>query len=398
MVRIGSASSALSSLSAPSPPVRGSLRDPGTTSPQSGEGATRLSDIRAWMARQDVDAAYLTRPVSVAYLTGFRSEPHERLMALAVRPDGATLIVPALEHENAVRQSAQVEVVSWRDGEDPYTLVPEALANPRRGRLGVEKDHLSVQAAEALGARAGARGLVDVAPEVRRLRRTKSAAEVENLARAAAITDEVTAEVMGRLASSASELEVAMWLSAAITARGATLSFESSVQSGANSAVPHHRPSARKPVAGDLILLDFGAAFEGYNADITRMAVVGAPNPRQLEIHALVLRAHDAAIAAVRAGTTAGAVDGAAREVIVAAGLGDRFFPRGGHGRGVQVHEDPSLDPGSTMVLEPGMVMTIEPGIYIPGWGGVRIEDDVVVVSKGCRVLTTADRALVMVH
>ena len=350
------------------------------------------------MARQDLDAAYLTRPVSVAYLTGFGSEPHERLMALAVRPDRATLIVPALEHENAVRQSAQVEVVSWRDGEDPYNFVCEALANPRPGRLGVEKDHLSVQAAEALGVRAGANELVDVAPEVRRLRRTKSPTEVERLAQAAAITDAVMAEVMGRLASGVSELEVAMWLSAAITTRGATLSFESSVQSGANSAVPHHRPSARKPAAGDLILLDFGAAFVGYNADITRMAVVGAPSPRQLEIHALVLRAHDAAIAAVRAGKTAGAVDAAAREVIVAAGFGDRFFHRVGHGLGLEVHEDPSLDPNSTMLLEPGMVMTIEPGVYIPGWGGVRIEDDVVVESDSCRLLTAADRALLVVH
>jgi Xaa-Pro dipeptidase len=350
------------------------------------------------MAGQELDAAYLTRPVSVAYLTGFRSEPHERLMALAVRPDIATLIVPALEHENAVRQSAQVEVVSWRDGEDPYDVVREALANLRRGRLGVEKDHLTVQAAEALGVRAGAGELVDVAPEVRRLRRTKSVAEVEKLERAAVITDEVTAEVMGRLASGESEMEVALWLNAAITARGATLSFESSVQSGANSAVPHHRPSARKPAAGDLILLDFGAAFDGYHADITRMAVVGAPSPRQMEIHALVLRAHDAAIAAVRAGTTAGAVDAAARQVIAAAGLGDRFFHRVGHGLGLEVHEDPSLDPGSTMVLEPGMVMTIEPGVYIPGWGGVRIEDDVVVEANGCRVLTTADRALTEVR
>jgi Xaa-Pro dipeptidase len=350
------------------------------------------------MTRQDLDAVYLTRPVSVAYLTGFRSEPHERLMALAVRPESATLIVPALEHENAVRQSAQVDVVSWRDGEDPYDLVRDALANPRRDTVGVEKDHLSVQAAETLGIRTGASELVDAAPEVRRLRRTKSPTEVERLAQAAAITDEVTAEVMGRLGSGASELEVAMWLSAAITARGATLSFESSVQSGANSAVPHHRPSARKPVAGDLILLDFGAAFEGYNADITRMAVVGPPSPRQLQIHALVLRAHDAAVAAVRAGATAGAIDAAAREVIVAAGLGDRFFHRVGHGLGLEVHEDPSLDPGSTMVLEPGMVMTIEPGIYIPGWGGVRIEDDVVVESDGCRVLTAADRALLVVR
>jgi Xaa-Pro aminopeptidase len=144
-------------------------------------------------------------------------------------------------------------------------------------------------------------------------------------------------------------------------------------------------------------LLDFGAAFEGYRADTTRMAVVGEATARQLEIHRLVLQAHDAAINAVRAGVTTGEVDAAARGVIAAAGLGDRFFHRVGHGLGLEAHEDPSLDPGSNTVLEPGMVFTIEPGIYIPLWGGVRIEDDVVVEADGCRVLTTADRNLRMV-
>ena len=344
------------------------------------------------MTSHDLKAAYVSRPVSIAYLTGFSADPHERLMALAVRPDGATLIVPALEHENATRQAAQVEVVSWRDGEDPYALVRDALDASQR--LGVEKEHLTVQAAEALDAMAGARELVDVAPEVRRLRRTKSPAEVEKLARAAAITDAVTGEVMGRLTAGLSELEVAIRLGAAISAHGATLAFDTLVQSGPNTAVPHHHPSGRNLAAGDLVLLDFGAAWEGYRADTTRMAVVGAPTARQLEIHRLVLDAHDAAVGAVHAGTTAGAVDSAAREVITAVGLGDRFFHRVGHGLGLEAHEDPSLDPGSTTVLEAGMVMTIEPGVYVPGWGGVRIEDDVVVEAKGCRVLTTADRGL----
>jgi Xaa-Pro dipeptidase len=368
MVRIASASSAL-----PSP---------------SALAATELSSVRAWMARHNLKAAYITRPVSVAYLTGFSSEPHERLMALVVRPDKSSLIVPALEHENASGHSTGVEVVSWRDGEDPYRLVKNALQDT--GPIGVEKDHLTVSAGEALGVRE----MVDVGPEIRRLRRTKSGGEVEKLVRAAAITDDVTGEVMGGLASGLSELEVAMRLAASITARGANLAFDISVQSGPNSAVPHHHPSGRKLVAGDLVLLDFGAAFEGYHADITRMAVVGEPSDRQREIHALVLRAHDAAIAAVRAGTTAGAVDAAARDVIAAAGMGERFFHRVGHGLGLEIHEDPSLDPGSETVLETGMVMTIEPGVYISGWGGVRIEDDLVVEADGCRVLTGADRAL----
>jgi Xaa-Pro dipeptidase len=372
MVHTASASSALSSA--------------GTAS------ATRLSDLRGWMARSGLEAAYITRPVSIAYLTGFQANPHERLMALAVRADRATLIVPALERENAAANSDQAAVVAWRDGEDPYELVREALEKCER--LGVEKEHLTVQAAEALDASVAARELVDVAPEIRRLRRTKSAAELEKLARACAITDAVTEEVMRDLRSGQSELEVALSIGAAIGAQGAGLSFETLAQSGPNSAVPHHNPSGRRLGEGDFVLLDFGAAFEGYRADTTRMAVVGGPSARQLEIHSLVLEAHDAAIAEVRAGVTTGDVDAAARKVIGAAGLGDRFFHRVGHGLGLEAHEDPSLDPGSDTVLEPGMVFTIEPGVYIPGWGGVRIEDDVVVEAVGCRVLTKADRNL----
>jgi Xaa-Pro dipeptidase len=357
--------------------------------------ATRLDDLRAWMARQNLDAAYITRPVSIAYLTGVRAEPFERLMALAVKGDHATLILPAIERENAERAMSDADIISWRDGEDPYRLVHEAL----RGsiRLGVEKEHLTLAAAEALRELVGPQEMLDAGPELKRLRRTKSPVELEKLAHAAAITDAATMEILGRLRGGQSELEVAVALGAAIGSAGGTLAFETIVLSGPNSALPHGHPSGGKLEAGDIVLLDFGAAYEGYRADTTRVAVVGEPDERQREIHRTVLAAHDAAIAAVKAGTTTGAVDAAARKVIEAAGLGDRFFHRTGHGLGLETHEDPSLDPGSKMVLEVGMVFTIEPGVYIPGWGGVRIEDDVVVEAGGCRLLTEADRSLLSV-
>ena len=351
-----------------------------------------MEDVRAWLARNNLDAIYVTKPVSIAYLTGFQAEPFERLMALAVRPDGATLIVPALEHEKAVRHADHATIVSWRDGEDAYALVRAALEGCVE--VGVEKEHLSLQAAELLIARTAAREMVDVSPEIRRLRRIKNQAEVDKFARAASITDAVTDEVIGRLRAGQTELEVAVMIGSAIGEHGGTLSFESLVQSGPNSALPHMRPTSRKLTAGDLVLLDFGAAYDGYRADTTRMAVVGEPTARHKEIHNLVLEAHDAAIAAVRAGTTTGAVDAAARQVIDAAGMGDRFFHRVGHGLGLEAHEDPSLDPGTATLLEAGMVFTIEPGVYIPGWGGVRIEDDLVVERSGCKVLTKADLSL----
>ena len=190
------------------------------------------------------------------------------------------------------------------------------------------------------------------------------------------------------------EPDVAFVIGSVIGELGGTLAFPSLVQSGPNSALPHLEPSNRKLDGGDLVLLDFGAAFAGYKADTTRIAVVGEPSAKQREIHRIVLEAHDAAIAAVRPGVTTGDVDAAARRVIEAAGYGENFFHRVGHGIGLEGHEDPSLDPGSRTVLQPGMVFTIEPGVYLPGFGGVRIEDDVVVIDGGCRVLTKADRTL----
>jgi Xaa-Pro dipeptidase len=356
------------------------------------DALNRLDEVRAWMAKQDLDAAYITRPVSIAYLTGVRAEPYERLMGLAVRPDRASLILPAIERENAERAKTDAGIVSWRDGEDAYSLVNDALEGAVR--LGVEKEHMTLAVAEALRERLHPREMLDMAPEIRRLRRTKSPVELEKLAHAAAITDAATDKMLGLLRGGQTELEVAVALGGLISAAGGSLAFETLVLSGPNSALPHGRPSGRRLGQGDLLLLDFGAAHQGYCADTTRVAVVGAPTARQREIHGLVLAAHDAAIDAVRAGTTTGEVDSAARKVIEAAGLGDRFFHRTGHGLGLEAHEDPSLDPGSKTVLEVGMVFTVEPGIYIPGWGGVRIEDDVVVEADGCRLLTKADRSL----
>jgi Xaa-Pro aminopeptidase len=343
------------------------------------------------MATQRVEAAYITRPVSIAYLTGFHSEPRERLMALAVRPEGATLIVPALEKDHAANTAADVGVVSWSDGEDPYVLVSEALRGIER--IGVEKDHLTLRSAEILQLQ----DMVDISGELRRMRSVKTAGELEKLRHAAEITDRAYEEVVRDIRTGQSELEVAQAIAAAISRSGGTPAFESLVQFGANSAVPHHLPTDRRLARGDLVLLDFGAAFRGYAADTTRMAVAGQPSRDQSEIHRAVLEAHDRAIEAVRAGATAGDVDAAARRVIEQAGHGDDFIHRTGHGLGLETHEDPSLDHGSPQRLEAEMVCTIEPGVYIPGWGGVRIEDDVVVEAGGARMLTKSDRSLFVI-
>jgi len=348
--------------------------------------------LRPWLAAQRVDAAFLTDPVSIAYLTGFAGNPHERLLALVVGDGEPVLVVPGLDAVTASATARGVRVVPWRDGEDPWAVVAGVLGRARR--LAVEKGHLTLGAWERLRALAGEPEPVDAGTELRRLRVRKTPAEIERLERAARLTDEVTERILAELAAGRTELEVAAAIDLHVATTGGRLSFDTAVQSGPNSAEPHLRPGARRLAAGDLVLMDFGVACEGYRADTTRTVVVGRPDARQAEVHRLVLAAHDAAVAAVRPGATAGEVDEAARAVLRDAGLGDRFIHRVGHGLGLEVHEDPSLDPGGDRALEAGMVVTIEPGVYVPGWGGVRIEDDVVVEPAGGRMLTTADRSL----
>ena len=355
-----------------------------------------LAALRDWMAAERIDATYLTDPVSIAYLTGFRTHPMERLMALTLRPDRAELVVPGIEVESAEAVAEGVRVRGWKDGEDPYRLVTDGLGSTIT-RLAVEKDHLSLAAFERLGGRVTAETVVDAGGTIGKLRLRKTPRELELLAEAARITDLVTDQVIGELEVGQSELEVSTLLAQGIARAGAQQSFDSIVQFGPNSAQPHLRPTDRRLGRGDLVLLDFGAAWRGYCADTTRMAVAGPPDPRQQEVHRVVLEAHDRAVAAVRAGVTAADVDEAARAVIREAGYGNAFIHRVGHGVGLDPHEAPSLDPGSPLVLEPGMVVTIEPGVYLPGWGGVRVEDDVVVEQSGGRSLTGARRDLVVV-
>jgi Xaa-Pro dipeptidase len=351
-----------------------------------------IDRLRAWLEHGGAGAAWVSDPVSIAYLTGFHAEPHERLMGLAVGPGGLVLVVPGLEQESAERQTHGIEVVGWRDGSDPYLAARGALGSVRR--LAVEKHHLTLAVAERLQGAAGAADLVDIGAIIRELRRRKSADELGLLLRAAEVTDRVSGAILDSVRAGQSELEVATRINGLIGSEGATLSFETIVQSGPNSAEPHARPTARKLAPGDFVLLDFGAAWRGYKADITRTVVVGEPDDRQRAVYRAVLDGHDAALERVRAGATAGDVDAAAREVITAAGFGEQFIHRVGHGLGLEAHEDPSLDPGSSTELEEGMVITIEPGVYLPGWGGVRIEDDVVVERDGGRLLTASERAL----
>ncbi len=237
----------------------------------------------------------------------------------------------------------------------------------------------------------GGFALVDSADPANDLRAVKSAEEVDALRRAAAIADRAFEKLLPELRAGMDEAAVALRLDDLMREAGSDgVAFETNVSCAENTALNHYNPAmGRRPLRrGDLVLFDFGACVDGYRSDITRTVCVGKAPARALEIYDIVLRANQAAIAAVAAGKTGVEVDAVARTLIADAGYGDRFGHGLGHGVGLEVHERPSLSPQSKDTLGVGMVATIEPGIYIPGFGGVRIEDDVVVTATGCDVLT----------
>ena len=353
-----------------------------------------LIRLRAWMKSAGAGAAFITDPVSIGYLTGFLAEPHERLLALVVTEAGAALIVPGLEEETASRTAQDVELRIWLDGTDPWREVSAALQGAGGG-LAVEKNHLTLQSWERLQALASPEAApLDAGSVIRAMRALKDPIELARLERAAQISDQVTMRALASVEPGRSELEIANEVEMLIASAGAQLSFETIVGTGTNTALPHLRPGPHRIREGDLFLIDCGAAWEGYRGDISRTIVVGESDRRQRDVFSVVLEAHDAALAEVRAGVSAGQVDAAARAVIRGAALGDFFIHRTGHGLGLEAHEHPSLDPGSDTVLETGMVITIEPGVYLPGWGGVRLEDDVVVELRRGRPLTQAELSL----
>lgn len=264
------------------------------------------------------------------------------------------------------------------------------------GVLAIEADHLSVSDLRVL------EEILAEAPrettgviETRRMH--KDPHEIALIARACEVSDSALQSVLPRIRPGVTEREIARWLETEMFGHGADeLSFDTIVAGGPHSAKPHHEPTSRPLEEGDLLLIDFGAAVEGYHADETRTFVVGTPADWQREIHDVVAQAQEAGRRAARAGAALVDVDSAARSVVADAGYGDYFDHGLGHGVGLQIHEAPFFSPRSTGMLPAGSPVTIEPGIYLPGRGGVRIEDTILVGEGPSRSLTTSPRDLVV--
>ena len=358
----------------------------------------RLTLAQKAIAEAGLDALLLTPGSDLRYLTGYNAHALERLTCLVLPAEGeATLIVPRLERSAAEASPAPgtgVRIVDHQDGEDAYPLVKLALDGPAAA-VGLADRMWAAQVLALRDVLPGARQRL--ASEVLApLRMRKTPAEVAALREAGAAIDAVHARMGEWLRAGRTEAEVGADIARAIRDAGhETVDFVI-VASGPNGASPHHATADRVIAHGDPVVVDIGGTMpSGYCSDSTRTYVAGAPPPEFAAYYEVLHAAQRAAVAEVRPGVTASAVDAAARSMITDAGYGAAFLHRTGHGIGLDGHEEPYIVAGNTLPLEPGMAFSVEPGIYLAGRHGARIEDIVVCAPAGVERLNTLSTALV---
>jgi Xaa-Pro aminopeptidase len=343
-----------------------------------------------------VDALLVTTPANIRWLSGFTGSAGQLLVTRerAVLTTDGRYRTQSLEQVSAAGVAAEVEVCIGGVQVQREALV---TAGADAGRLGLEADQVTWSTQRSWVERFDGPEVVPTRGVVERLRLVKDAGEVLRMERAAAIADDALASVLPLLSAASSgaggdlsEAAFAAALDYAMRQRGAEESaFETIVASGENSAKPHARPGGRRLQAGDPVVVDFGAVFDGYRSDMTRTFCIGGePTGELATVFEVVAESQRVGVDTVRPGAVAGDVDTACRQVIAASGWAERFEHGTGHGVGLDIHEGPSVGPGSAAILETGTVVTVEPGVYLPGTGGVRIEDTLVVTERGSRPLT----------
>jgi len=345
----------------------------------------RLRQVRDRLHESRLEALLVSHLPNIRWLTGFTGSS----AFLLVEPGSATLMTDFRYKAQAFEEVGDGVSVRITDS-DLFAEVARCLEEGASGpRVGFEEQSLTVRDRRALGESSGAVMWEPAGPMVGELRSTKDSLEIDAISRAVRVAESALEDLLGSVREGVSERDLAAELVYRLRLAGSeSMPFEPIVASGPRSALPHAQPGERPLREGDLLLVDFGARIEGYCSDMTRTFVLGAATTWQVEIHGIVSRAVENAIAATEAGVMAKDVDRAARGVIVEAGFGDRFGHGTGHGIGLEVHERPSVNERSRDTLESGNVVTIEPAVYLPGRGGVRLEEVVVATEGGRSVLT----------
>lgn len=352
-------------------------------------GEARRERLVQKLADEGIDALLSTHLPNVRYLSGFSGSNGQ----VVVAGSGGRFFTDGRYTEQSSREVPDMERVTY--GRDWIQRLGEACTDLGVKRLGFESEYVVYKEFERLG-----EVEVELVPTkdlVGGLRWIKDDEELGMIQKAQDLTDEGFAHIIEGLREGMTERDLALELDWAMLRAGADgVAFETIAAFGENAAEPHHSPVDRKLRRGDMVKLDFGALYAGYHADMTRTVAFGDPGEEMTKVYEIVREAQQVGIDAVREGITGGAADRASRAVIDAAGYGERFSHSLGHGVGLEIHEGPTLTESSEEILPVNTVVTVEPGIYLPGIGGVRIEDMVVVGSDGCRSMASSGKELMI--
>jgi len=346
----------------------------------------RIRRMRRAIDREKVDALLVADLTNIAYLAGFNGS----FALLLVTLKETVFFTDSRYIETAQKEVAADEVilVSHEHFED----VRRETKKRKIRRLGFESRALPHADYLGLAEKIGEKSLVPLKDSVKKLRMIKEEQEVARIRKAVKLTEKALRQIRAFLEPGVREKDVAAELEVFFKRNGGEAGFRPIVAFGERSSMPHYASSNRKLKASDMVLIDWGASLKGYHADLTRTWLSRSMKPREKEIYDIVLDAQRAAIERIKPGVNLASIDAAARQVISSKGYGKNFGHGLGHGIGLNVHELPRISSRSEGKCRKGMVFTVEPGVYIPGWGGVRIEDDVLVTEEGCEVLSTSPK------
>ncbi|NMO96868.1 M24 family metallopeptidase [Paenibacillus lemnae] len=347
----------------------------------------RVTRLRNVMEQKGLQALLVASPVNRRYLTGFTGSAGYVL----VTSEHSYLLTDFRYMTQAPQQAAGFNVIEH--GAKVMDTVKELLSSEGITSLGFEQDHVTYAVYSAYSEQLKPVTLVPAGAIVEQLRMIKDSEELKQMQQAADLADETFQFVLSIIESGKSERDIDLQMEMFMRQRGAaSSSFETIVASGERSALPHGVASDKLIGINELITFDFGALLNGYCSDLTRTVAVGTPDPKLKEIYDIVLEAQLHTLDQIKPGMTGRQADALARDIITRYGYGEYFGHSTGHGLGMEVHESPRLSKLSDDVLQPGMVVTVEPGIYLPGLGGVRIEDDIVITETGIHILTASSK------
>ncbi|MFQ6002596.1 MAG: M24 family metallopeptidase, partial [Candidatus Zixiibacteriota bacterium] len=340
--------------------------------------------------KENLNLLLITNLSNVRYLSGYTGTNG----LVLISPNGSVFLTD-FRYKEQVREQVKHLKVVIAQRELVQTLPTLSLFKGRRLKLGFEQNHLTCGTYHKLKALLPDCLFVPTENLVESISVTKNQDEIDRIKKAVAITDQVFSEILDFIKPQVKERDIAAEIEYRFKRYGSTTPlYETIVASGKRSALPHGRASGKRIQKGELVTLDMGAVYDGYTADLTRTVVVGKANKRQKKVYNIVLKAQKQATSKVKPKMRACDLDKVSRGLIKRAGYGKYFGHGLGHGIGLSIHDNPAINPRNQQLLEAGMVITIEPGIYIPNWGGIRIEDDVLVTKGGCEILTKTEKEL----